>query len=148
MDELLRSWIDVDVQEKTRRLLDLFLVSVLLDAGAGNVWCYKSRETGKVYRRSEGLAVASLEMFKEGLFSSNPSNKEQVDGPGLKNLTVERLARGLQISTSNPIDGLEGRAGLLIKLADALTNQQYFGNDARPGAMIGLSPPTASPGLY
>ncbi|RPA87331.1 DUF1688-domain-containing protein [Ascobolus immersus RN42] len=136
VDELLRAWSDVDQQEKTRRLLDLFLVSVLLDAGAGNVWSYKSKETGKVYRRSEGLAVASLEMFKEGLFSSSPLNKEQVDGTGLKSLTVERLARGLQISASNPIDGLEGRAGLLIKLGDALNNQKYFGVDCRPGNML------------
>jgi hypothetical protein len=45
-------------------LIDLFLVSVLLDAGAGTQWSFKSAENGKVYRRSEGIAVASLEMFK------------------------------------------------------------------------------------
>ena len=42
----------------------MFLVSVLLDAGAGMSWSYKSTENGRIYRRSEGLAVASLEMFK------------------------------------------------------------------------------------
>ena len=45
-------------------MIDLFLVSVLLDAGAGTQWSFKSAENGKVYRRSEGIAVASLEMFK------------------------------------------------------------------------------------
>jgi hypothetical protein len=45
-------------------LIDLFLVSVLLDAGAGTQWSFKSAENGRVYRRSEGIAVASLEMFK------------------------------------------------------------------------------------
>ena len=60
----------LDPQERTRRLLDLFLVSVLLDAGAGTKWQYKSKESGKVYRRSEGLAVASLEMFKTVRFAS------------------------------------------------------------------------------
>lgn len=45
-------------------MIDLFLVSVLLDAGAGTQWSYKSGENGRVYRRSEGLAIASLEMFK------------------------------------------------------------------------------------
>lgn len=55
---------DVDNTEKCRRLIDLFLVSVLLDAGAGTQWSFKSSENGKVYRRSEGIAVASLEMFK------------------------------------------------------------------------------------
>lgn len=80
IDNLMNSWpADVDVTERTRRLLDLFLVSVLLDAGAGNNWQYKA-SNGKVYRRSEGLAVASLEMFTNGLFSSNPGQKDQVDG--------------------------------------------------------------------
>lgn len=46
-------------------MIDLFLVSVLLDAGAGTEWGYTSKDNGKVYRRSEGLAVASLDMFKE-----------------------------------------------------------------------------------
>jgi hypothetical protein len=45
-------------------MIDLFLVSVLLDAGAGTQWSYKSTENGRVYRRSEGIAVATLEMFK------------------------------------------------------------------------------------
>lgn len=54
--------------EKCRRMIDLFLVSVLLDAGAGLHWSYKSSENGRVYRRSEGLAVASLEMFKTVCF--------------------------------------------------------------------------------
>lgn len=55
---------DVDNAERCKRMIDLFLVSVLLDAGAGNRWSYKSAENGRVYKRSEGLAVASLEMFK------------------------------------------------------------------------------------
>lgn len=55
---------DVDNAEKCRRIIDLFLVSVLLDAGSGTEWSYKSTENGRVYRRSEGIAVASLEMFK------------------------------------------------------------------------------------
>lgn len=54
----------IDNAEKCRRLIDLFLVSVLLDAGAGTEWSFKSADSGKVYRRSEGLAIASLEMFK------------------------------------------------------------------------------------
>jgi hypothetical protein len=55
---------DVDPTERCKRMIDLFLVSVLLDAGAGTQWSYKSTENGRIYRRSEGIAVASLEMFK------------------------------------------------------------------------------------
>ena len=138
MDQLLASWgSSVDNQERTRRLIDLFLVSVLLDAGAGTRWSYKSKESGKIYRRSEGLAIASLEMFKAGYFSSDESTPCQADCVGLKKLNVQQLARGLEVSETNPIMGLEGRAGLLNKLGDALRNKDFFGADGRPGNMLG-----------
>ena len=136
--QLLQSWpTSVDNQERTRRLLDLFLVSVLLDAGAGTKWSYKSKESGKTYSRSEGLAVASLEMFKTGAFSSDKNQPHQVDAKGLKRVTEQMLAKGLQVSESNPMSGLEGRAGLLMRLATALQNPELFGRDGRPGNMIG-----------
>ena len=139
IENLLASWPStIDPSERCRRLLDLFLVSVLLDAGAGTSWSYKSRENGRTYRRSEGLAIASLEMFKAGTFSSNSSQPHQVDGEGLRTLTVEIMSAGLQVSESNPLAGLEGRANLLIRLSGALNNQQLFGADARPGNMLGV----------
>lgn len=138
IDQLMAAWPStVDNQERTRRLIDLFVVSVLLDAGAGTKWQYRSKESGKVYRRSEGLAVASLEMFKTGLFSSNPAEPCQVDAAGLKKLDGKAMARGLQVTDENTLDGLEGRTNLLIRLGDALQNQEIFGADARPGNMLG-----------
>lgn len=110
----------------------------MLDAGSGSKWSYKSKESGRIYRRSEGLAVASLEMFKTGLFSSDPTEPCQVDGAGLKKVTVGQLAKGMQHSENNPLPGLEGRAGLLIRLSEALNNQEFFGVDARPGNMLGM----------
>lgn len=145
MNQLLQSWpSNVDAQERTRRLIDLFLVSVLLDAGAGTKWSYKSKESGKIYRRSEGLAVASLEMFKAGMFSSDTTEPCQADGAGLKTITVETLAKGMQVSPANPMPGLEGRAGLLVQLSKALNNQELFGVDARPGNMLGKCDSTIS----
>jgi hypothetical protein len=47
------------------------------------------------------------------------------------------MARGLQVTESNPIDGLEGRTSLLLRLAEALQNQEVFGLEARPGNMLG-----------
>lgn len=138
VQQLMDSWpSSVDGQERCRRLLDLFLVSVLLDAGAGTKWSYKSKENGKIYRRSEGLAVASLEMFKGGWFSSNPQEPHQVDSAGLRNLSVDVMAKGLQVSNENPIEGLQGRTGLLMRLADALQDKAAFGADSRPGNMLG-----------
>lgn len=84
------------------------------------------------------MAVASLDMFKDGLFSSDPSNPFQVDGPALQKLTIDALAKGLQITDMNPIDGLEGRAGVLMRLGGALmAKSTYFGNSARPGNLLG-----------
>lgn len=76
-------------------------------------------------------------MFKSGLFSSDPTEPCQVDGAGLKKITVETLAKGMQHSDQNPLEGLEGRAGLLARLSEALNNQEFFGVDARPGNMLG-----------
>lgn len=83
VDSLIKQWTsesDVDKTEITRRLIDLFFVSVLLDAGAGDVWRYKESDSGQEVVRSEGIAVASLHMFQAGAFSSDDSAKTRVDG--------------------------------------------------------------------
>lgn len=136
INHLLKSWSNVDAAESTRRLLDLFLVSVLLDAGAGSKWSFRA-EDGRDYKRSEGLAVASLEMFNGGAFSSDPRIPHRVDGVALKELTVQSMRSGLQVSEDNPLDGLEGRTDLLVKLGIAMDNEVFFGADGRPGNMLG-----------
>ena len=81
--------------------------------------------------------MASLEMFKAGYFSSDEAQPCQVDALGLRKLTPQVLARGLQVSESNPLLGLEGRAGLMERLGGALRNREYFGRESRPGCMLG-----------
>ena len=76
---MMAKW-DVDVKEKTRRIVDIFIVSVLLDAGAGNAWAYKEPASGQSFGRSEGLGVASINMFEQGFFSGDASQPFQVDG--------------------------------------------------------------------
>ena len=126
-----------DEVEKARRLVDLAFVSVLLDAGSGPVWHYTDAN-GVVHRRSEGIAVASLDMFQGGLFSSDPALPFRVNAVGLESVTVEKLARALQISQSNTILGLKGRHGLLQRLATAIKEHpEFFGHElARPGHII------------
>lgn len=84
VQDLLQSWSTasppVDTTEQARRAIDLFIVSVLLDAGAGNVWKYEERETGQTFTRSEGLGVASFRMFESGFFSSVEGQPYRVDG--------------------------------------------------------------------
>jgi hypothetical protein len=66
--------------EQARRLIDLFVVSVLLDAGAGDKWKFEEPGSGETYTRSEGIAVASLYMFLDGKFSTTEGVGHMVDG--------------------------------------------------------------------
>ncbi|EIW74069.1 DUF1688-domain-containing protein [Coniophora puteana RWD-64-598 SS2] len=126
-----------DTKEICRRLVDLFLVSVLLDAGAGNDWTYSEATSGKSFARSEGLGVASVHMFKEGLFSGNKEQPFQVDAKGLSQLTSKKVGEAFQVTEKNPMVGLEGRTSLLVNLAQALkANPTFFGEEARPGRLI------------
>ncbi len=136
--------------EAARRLVDLFMVSVLLDAGAGTKWKYEEKKTGISYGRSEGLAVASLDMFTDGRFCGGEADEEsrhKVDAAGLKNLSPDMLAIDMQVHPSdNPMTGLEGRSNLLIKLGEAVENDNngfFSGPDAsipkslrRPGFLV------------
>ncbi|KAK9234395.1 hypothetical protein V1525DRAFT_383476 [Lipomyces kononenkoae] len=138
IQRLVDSWSGVDDTEIAKRLVDLFLVSVLLDAGAGNKWVFSEPgNTAGVYGRSEGLAVASLYMFMDGLLSSNPSNPYQVDSTALRAIAIDQVAKSLQHSSENPLEGMEGRGELLQRLGYALEDGiQYFGPDGRPGNML------------
>lgn len=72
-----------DKLEQTRRLIDLFFVSVLTDAGVGDKWRFKEPDTDRVYSRSEGTAVASLYMFKNGVVGSGSGSRHNVDGTAI-----------------------------------------------------------------
>ena len=117
---------------------DLAIVSVLLDAGAGDRWLYCERETDLIFQRSEGLAVASFCMFCQGAFSSHPHRLLQVDARGLQSLSEATLAQGFQVSADNPLVGLAGRVELLQKLGRSLlAYPQMFGDDnPRPGNLV------------
>ena len=61
---LLAMWpSEIDASERTRRLLDLFLVSVLLDAGAGTAWSYKSLDNGRIAVNLDSLLSVWDRMF-------------------------------------------------------------------------------------
>lgn len=125
-----------DAASRARAQIDLALVSVLLDAGAGAQWQYLEPETGLQLTRSEGLGVASFHAFTAGLFSSDPAQPLQADAAGLRAIEADALAKAFQVSASNPLVGLEGRAALLRRLGDALATQPArFGAAGRPGGI-------------
>jgi hypothetical protein len=141
---------DLDPTQRARAHIDLAVVSVLLDAGAGPYWHYTEPATGKRFTRSEGLGVASFHAFTAGLFSSNPDRPLQVDATGLRGLVTDRLGDAFQVSDVNQMVGLSGRATLLRRLGEAMSEQpETFGEDGRPGgifdALVSPFGPSAPP---
>jgi hypothetical protein len=124
---------------RARSLVDLTVVSVLLDAGAGADWKYLESASGQTFTRSEGLAVASFHAFTAGLFSSDKLHPFQVDAEGLRALPTERLVQVFQVSESNPLVGLSGRAVLLRRLGEVMQEQpEVFGDPGRPAGLFDL----------
>jgi len=100
--------------------IDLAILSVLLDAGAGARWSYADRETGTRLARSEGLGVASFRAFMAGAFSSTSGDPFRADARALAAIDAAALARVFQAGDANPLVGLDGRAALLRRLAAAV----------------------------
>jgi hypothetical protein len=126
-------------EEIARRRMDLAVVSVLLDAGAGPAWSYREPGTGETYARSEGLGVASIQMFANGAFSRDAKGDPlRADAERLAALAPADIAMGFQVRAHNPLTGLEGRADLLRKLGGV-------GLD-RPGALFDIVAPGSGGG--
>lgn len=119
MDKLLSNR---DKDEQCRMLIDLFVVSVLLDAGAGAEWRWTDPYDGTIYSRSEGLAMASLDMFTKGTFSKK-GTEQKVEVEGLLRLSLNDLKRGLQVEEGNQVVGLENRLELLRRLGRVIQTE-------------------------
>lgn len=125
-----------DAAAQARARIDLALVSVLLDAGAGPQWRYLEAESARVFARSEGLGVASLRAFLAGRFSSDASDPCRVDADALQRIDAEALARVFDAGAGNPLVGLDGRAALLRRLGEALRAQPQRFPEGRPGGLF------------
>jgi len=135
--ELDRALAGRSAADRARAQMDLTVVSVLLDAGAGAAWSFVEAESGQRYTRSEGLAVASFRAFMRGAFSARQDDPLRLDGFALAAMDATTLASLLQAGAANPLLGLDGRAALLRRLGRALATQRdTFGDMARPGALF------------
>jgi hypothetical protein len=125
-----------NTDEAARARIDLAVVSVLLDAGAGPRWCFREADTDQVLSRSEGLAVASLRAMEKGLFSADPSNAWRADAEALSRITPAALTDAFQHAVGNEMVGLDGRARLLRRLGEVCARSpDLFGAPARPGGL-------------
>ncbi len=124
-----------DAVERARTKIDMVVMSVLLDAGAGPQWRY--HEEARSFNRSEGLAVAAYHMSRRGLFSASPKQEPwRVDGARLQTLNQAELEAGFQVGENNPLTGVAGRLGLLNRLGAVLCENTTWFPDARPGNLL------------
>ncbi|MEM0987285.1 MAG: DUF1688 family protein [Pseudomonadota bacterium] len=120
------------VAERARRECEVAILSVLLDAGAGPNWRYRDKD-GTIFTRSEGLALASLDMFFDGAFGEKAM---EVDVHRLASFGPLDLARGFQVNPGNPLEGVAGRAELIANLGKAvLARSDIFGETPRLGGI-------------
>jgi hypothetical protein len=125
-----------DVAETARARIDLAIVSVLLDAGAGARWRFLEQESGQGFARSEGLAVASLRAMQDGLFSDDADHPWRTDAAALAAVTPAALGHAFQHEAGNELAGLDGRATLLRRLGAVMRgNRAMFGGEARLGRL-------------
>lgn len=123
--------------ERARAAIDLVIPSVLLDAGAGSAWRFREASSGRTYARSEGLAVASLELFEGGLLSAHSIDPLRSDAAALAEVRAEDIARVFQSGPGHALVGLEGRAALLSRLGVLIQRQpQWFGAPGRLGNLL------------
>lgn len=128
-----------DRAARARAEFDLAIVSVLLDAGAGATWRYRDAVTGQGIGRSEGLALASLDMFAGGLFSADARAPFRADAEVIAKLPLAALTSAFQASDANPLLGLEGRTDLLRRLGKQVAARpDVFGmhDTPRPGGLF------------
>lgn len=135
-----------DAHEAARTRFDLVVVSVLLDAGAGAGWRYQEGDQDlqpgagprPPLARSEGLAVASLQAFLQGRFAEAPARPLRADARMLQRVDAALLRAVFQVTASNELVGLDGRAALLARLGTQLQAE---------ARRSGLAPEAARPGL-
>jgi hypothetical protein len=134
---MLRAAHGLEGEAAAKAAIDLVIPSVLLDAGAGPRWRYREAASGLELARSEGLAVASFDLFASGAFSGDPGERLRSDGEALAGLAAAQVAHAFQAGSDNPLAGAEGRAALLASLGRTMAAQPHrFGSPARLGNLL------------
>ena len=134
--KLQSSWHGISTRERARRAFDLVIPSVLTDAGSGGHWSYFDSVTGKSFTSSEGLALASFDLYQNAI-AINPADALQADW--LQELSESTFAQAFQVGGSNPLAGVAGRVQLLQSLGRVChAKPEIFAahGKARPGGLV------------
>ena len=118
--------------ERARSAVELAIVSVLLDAGAGSEWRYRDELTGETIGRSEGLALATFDLYCRGVLSSDPAQPLRADATALGRMDPTSFAQAFQLGDHNPLDGIGGRVRCLRALGRAVVTRPEFARRADP----------------
>lgn len=127
---------NVSAAERARAEIDLAVTSVLLDAGAGSKWKYVERGANQEFARSEGLGIASFHAFMQGAFSSIEPKPFQADATGLQSFSSSMLTHAFQVSSANPLVGVDGRMALIQRLGHAVAANAEFASVKRIGGLF------------
>lgn len=128
--------VGIDGLEGARVGVDLIVPSVLLDAGAGPDWVYKAPNSNVQIGRSEGLGLASIDMFLDGAFSPLENNKLMAHESVLSKLTIDDIERCFQVSPANPMVGVRGRLELVRSLGTVMKANPKLFPTGRPGDLV------------
>ena len=118
--------------DRARSAVELAVVSVLLDAGAGSNWRYRDELTGKEIGRSEGLAIATFDLYRRGTLSSDPARPLRADAGGLGRIDRTAFARAFQLGDDNSLLGAGGRVRCLHAVGRAVATRPEFAPAAVP----------------
>ncbi|KAI8354608.1 hypothetical protein EDC96DRAFT_516679 [Choanephora cucurbitarum] len=141
IQKLIDSWANVDTTEQVRRVLDLFVVFILLDCNLGRDYAFRESTTNYTNKRREGVAAGVWKMFLAGTFSADPNQPHKVDLKALIDLTQSDFSNGFENNLFESEDSLDDKYRLIKHLANVLQSRSgYFGSkeghDRRPGNLI------------
>jgi hypothetical protein len=136
---------NIPQQDHGKVLFELSIISVLLDAGAGERWRFQDITLQKQYTRSEGLALASLKLYQQGAFSSQ-KDPFRVDASRLLSFHEDEFKQGFQVTDDNPLNGISGRIALIHQLGETIiSHAEYFGDEGRLGDFFVFVASSATP---
>ena len=119
-------------------MIDLAVVSVLLDAGAGPDWRYVEAATRTALHPLRGPGRGELARLHRRAVLQRPGRiRCRSTPPACAAWTPTGWPTAFQVGPSNPLVGLDGRVQLLRRLGEALAAQpEVFGTHGRPGGLF------------